>query len=170
MKEINISDGWYAAHWSLTDFYDKSEKALRDALNSGEDFATEEFGCKKEIHYARVIREGDTVTVTVSAHMDDLEISEDSPLVLDAMSYVGMSEDELSEDEIEQLAIYAIECGVEDRTELWESFPAEDANYNHVVNTIERLEEDAEKTNESMFGQLCVLVRNYAANRNRMEG
>ena len=96
MKEVDISSGEYASHYSLTDLYPQSEAKLREALASGEDFDTDWFGCKKEIRYARYIREGNSITVKVSAQMDDLWESDD--LVYDALWEACQTEEELPED------------------------------------------------------------------------
>ena len=70
MKTIEQSSA-YGAHWGLTDLYDEEAKNLRVAVESGEDFEFD-YGCKKEIRYANITREGGDLTVTCRAYIDEL--------------------------------------------------------------------------------------------------
>ena len=72
-EETRISTGDYASKWGLSDFYPECEAKLQALLDSKEDFLTEQFGCKKEIHYAEISRKRDTITVWVSCYMDEVE-------------------------------------------------------------------------------------------------
>lgn len=69
-KETRISTGEYASKWSLSDFYPECEAKLQALLNAPEDFITDRFGCKKEIHYAQISRINGKLTVWVSCYMD----------------------------------------------------------------------------------------------------
>lgn len=153
MKGIDIAEstGIYASKWSISDFYDEAEKSLRDALASGEDFETDWFGCKKEINYAQIVREGGEITVCVSAHMDDLWDSED--LIYDTMK----EEVELPEDVIDSIRDFAIDDGIDDNTELSMTLSAE-ASYEDIVDALDTLEKEAMEENHSMFLRLTDIV------------
>lgn len=153
MKEIDIAEntGEYASKWGISDFYEEAEQSLRDALASGEDFDTGWFGCKKEINYAQIVREGGEITVYVSAHMDDLWDSED--LIYDTMK----EEVELPEDVIDSIRDFAIDDGIDDNTELSMTLSAE-VSYEDIVDALDTLEKEAMEANHSMFLRLADIV------------
>lgn len=158
-KRIDLEEGSaYASKWGLTDFYDGNDDVLRKAIESGEDFDTGWFGCKKEIRYARVHREHGELEVEVNAGMDDLWDGGD--LIYDALWTVAKSEDELPEDIIDSIRDAAIDSGVDDHTYCNRYLPA-DASYETVVDTISELENEAEQTNEELYRILCEIVKDH---------
>ena len=159
MKEIDISYREYASKYWLTDFYLLSEDKLRAALDSGEDFDTGWFGCKKEIRYARYRREGEDFTIDVSAHMDDLYESED--LIYDALWEVCKMEELLPEHIIDSIKESAIDDRIDDVTTLSKTIPSETATFSEVVRITCELEEEAEKQNAEMYKNLCQIVSGY---------
>jgi hypothetical protein len=158
MKDIDICTGMYASQWCLTDFYEKSEQKLREAIASGEEFDTGWWGCKKEIHYARIMRDDEDVTVEVSCHMDDLFDGND--LIYDALWEECGTEEELPDDIIDSIRIDAIESGIEDESNESETLPR-DASFEDIVKCIDRLEDEAENTNTDMYKTLCNIVKGY---------
>ena len=156
MKDIDICYGYYASHWGLTDFYEESNAKLVNVLNSGEDFDTGWFGCKKEINYARICRDGDTLIVQVSAHMDDLW--EEDDLIYDALWEECHTEEELPECILESIRDEAIDVGIDERSEAEETLPA-DASFEDILAVIERLEGEAMNSNTEMYKQLRAIVK-----------
>jgi hypothetical protein len=65
-------NGCYGSHCGLTDLYPEHEAALREVLESGEDFKAS-WGAKKEIHYATVTREFGKIQVLCRADIDEIE-------------------------------------------------------------------------------------------------
>ena len=162
MKDIDICYGFYASHLGLTDFYEESKQKLKEALASGEDFDTGWWGCKKEIRYARIRRESGKITVQVSCHMDDLW--EEDALIYDALSEECNIEDELPDEIIDSIRSEAIEVGIDSETETSETFPAcddNDANFNTIMETIERLEAKCEAENDDMYKRLRDIVADH---------
>lgn len=158
-KQIDLEeDHAYASKWELTDFYDGVGDVLRNAIESGEDFDTGDFGCKEEIRYARVHRERGEFEVEVTAHMDDLW--DDGDLIYDALWTVAKSGDELPEDIIDSIRDAAIDSGVDDHTYCNRYLPL-DATYETVVETISELEDEAEQTNEELYRILCEIVKDH---------
>ena len=155
MKTINICHGEYASKWSLTDFYEESEQRLRDAIESGEDFDTGWWGCKKEIRYARVCREDGHISIEVSCHMDDLFDGDD--LIYDALWEETRTEEELPDDIIDSIRDAAIDDGIDDHTDIADALPAY-ASFDQVVGMIDRFEGYAEAENNSMYQRLCGIV------------
>lgn len=160
MKEIDICcGGAYASSWGLTDFYEACEKALKDALESGEDFDTGWFGCKKEIHYARYVKRDGNFEITVTAHMDDLY--EEDDLIYDALWEVAKSEEELPQETIDSIRECAMWDGIEDSAKLSESIPAEKATFEEIVDVTNWLEQGVDNINHGRFKQLCEIVKNH---------
>lgn len=153
MKKIDIAEntGEYASKWGISDFYEEAEQSLRDALASGEDFDTGWFGCKKEINYGQIVREDGEITVSVCCHMDDLWEAED--LIYDTMK----EEVELPEDIIDSIRDAAIDCGIDDKTELTMVLSAE-ASYDDIVEALDSQEKEAMEANHSMFLRLTDIV------------
>jgi len=156
MKYIEISAGKYASKWGLTDWYPEAEEKLRAALAQEDNFQTEWFGCKKEIRYARISREGDTILVEVSAHMDDLW--EEDDLIYDALWETCHVEEELQEEIIDSIRDAMIDEGIDDHTELSEEIPAT-STFEEITETIGKLEDEAEKNNRIMYKDLCDCVK-----------
>ena len=159
MKFIDISYGEYASKWGIADFYEESAEKLKSAIESGEDFDTGWFGCKKEIRYAHIERCEDDFTIEVSAHMDDLWESED--LIYDALWHVSKSEEELPEEIIDSIRDACIDCEIDDNTTLSETIPSAEATFEKVVEILVELESMTEKNNEDMFKRLCGIVENH---------
>lgn len=159
MKEIDITYGEYASKWGLADFYDESVEKLKSALESGEDFNTGWFGCKKEINYAKYVKCGNDFEISVSAHIDDMYESDD--LIYDALWEVAKSEEELPDDIIESIRDCAMWDGITDYTELSETIPVADAKFEKVVEITDRLESQAMEHNHEMFKQLCEIVKDH---------
>lgn len=153
-KRIEITSGDYAAQWGLTDFYSECEDLLRSAVESCKDFETD-WGCKKEIRYASVVRDGGCVVVTVTSHMDDLY--EDGDLIYDALWERLHIEDEIPEEMFERIRDFAIDCGIEDQSEAAFALPRS-ATFEDICEAIEKLEDYTEASNTAMFNELCDLV------------
>lgn len=158
MKTISLCDGEFASHWSLTDFYPESEKRLREALASGGDFDTEWFGCKKEINYARYVKENGKFTVSVSVHMDDL-YEDENDLIYDAYWDVFGEEDGLSEEDVNKILEAAYSVMIDDRTEISAEIPI-DSSFEYLVRKTDELEEEAEQNNSLMYDALKRIVEN----------
>ena len=157
MKTIDIAEhtGEYASKWSLTDFYPEAEAELKKALESGEDFETDWFGCKKEIRYAKITGDQEEITIEVSAHMDDLW--EEDDLIYDALWEVSKIEDELPEEIIDSIRDAAI-YDIDDHTNLDATLPRS-ATWGEIIKAIENLEYEAEANNHRMYLELCDIVK-----------
>lgn len=158
MKTVDIAYGEYASQWGLTDFYTESETKLKELFESGEDFETEWFGCKKEIRYAKYTRENGVFTVEVSCHMDDLY--EQPDLIYDALWESCRVEIEFPEEIIESIIDVCIECEIEDRITLTEELNGK-ATYEEVIEKTEELENKAESLLHEMFERLCSVVKDH---------
>lgn len=157
MKTIDIAEhtGEYASKWGLTDFYPEAEAELKKALESGEDFETDWFGCKKEIRYAKITGDQEEITIEVSAHMDDLW--EEDDLIYDALWEVSKIEDELPEEIIDSIRDAAI-YDIDDHTNLDVTLPRS-ATWDDIIKAIENLEYEAEANNHRMYLELCEIVK-----------
>lgn len=158
MKTIELTDSTYASHWGLSDFYDDSKERLIEALASEGEFTTGWFGCKKEIEYGKIERLGWKLIVNVACHMDDLFDSDD--LIYDALWTVSGREFELPEDVIEEIRDWAIDCGIDDCTVLFEELQP-DASFDDVVSCLDRLSAKANANNDRMYRELCECVKAY---------
>lgn len=159
MIDIDISYGTDASKWGLTDFYEESEMKLKEALESGEDFTTGWFGCKKEIRYAKYERCGDEFTISVCCHMDDLW--EEDDLIYDALWSACKVEEELPQEIIDSIRDAAIDCGIDDHAELWQIIPSGEATFEKIVEITDSLEQRAEEENDIMFKDLCEKVKGH---------
>jgi hypothetical protein len=158
MNNIDIEYGMYASKWGLSDFYEESKAKLVDALNSGEDFDTGWWGCKKEIRYARIVREDGKITVEVSAHMDDLW--EQTDLIYDALWEERHTEEELPDEIIDSIRDEAMELRIDDSSSAKGTIPA-DALLCNVVSLINKLEVEAESKNTDMYTRLRGIVAEH---------
>lgn len=154
MEKVDICYGEYAAKWGLTDFYEESEENLMELIASGKDFETE-YGCKKEIRYASIRREDGEVIVTVWAHMDDLFDGDD--LIYDALWARLHVEEELPGEMIDDIRDFAIDDGIDDKTELCIVLEGA-ATFEDICEAISTLEDEVEEANTNMFNRLCDLV------------
>lgn len=157
MKEIDMCSGAYSSNYGLTDLYPESEAKLREAIASGEDFTTEWAGCKQEIRYAKYTREGDCITVEVSAHMDDLWDSDD--LIYDALWTACSVEEELPDSVIDSIR-EGLEDEIDDHTDITVELPAS-ATFEEIMKAIGKAETEAERHNTEMFDRLCGIVKGY---------
>lgn len=157
MKTIDIAErtGEYASKWGLTDFYPEAEEDLRAALESGEDFETCWFGCKKEIRYAKITGDEDGITIEVSANMDDLWDAED--LIYDALWEATKIEKQLPDEIIDSIRDAAV-YNVDDHTNLETTLPRS-ASLEEIVRAMEHLEYEAEANNHRMYLELCDIVK-----------
>lgn len=130
----------YAAHWGLTDLYPEDERILRNAIDKRKTFDTGWVGCKKEIHYFRIISDGKVVTIQVSAEMDDYE-----DLIYDAME----TEVELTDDQVDELNNYWYESDMDSYTEAETTVPV--TTYENVMEIIEKMESKTDTQLESWF-------------------
>lgn len=156
MKEIDISYGEYASKWGLTDFYPGSLDKLTSAIESGEDFTTGWFGCKKEIRYGKYTKEDGEFRIEVDCHMDDLWESDD--LIYDALWTACKMEIELPNEVIESIREGAE--FLDDHTKL-ESVLSYDATIDDVIKETDALESRCEAANEAMYDELCQMVKAY---------
>lgn len=157
MKKIDIAEntGIYASKWCISDFYEEAENALRSALESGEDFETDWFGCKKEINYGQIAREDGKITVSVCCHMDDLWEADD--LIYDALWEVTKAENELPEEIIDSIRDAAIDDCVDDSSTWTEVLPSS-ASFDDVVKALDKCEANADAENTGMYKCLCEIV------------
>ena len=155
MKNIDISCGSYGAKWGLTDFYDDSKEKLISALESGEDFKVE-YGCKKEIRYASIAREGNKIEVSVTACMDDLY--EQPDLIYDALFDALGVEEELTDEQIEDIRSYAADMWISEETTQTQTIPAS-STLEEICKAIEELEVLTEENNSEVFKLLCEIVK-----------
>lgn len=155
MKEISIDRGDYSSKYGLTDLYPESEAKLREALASGEDFTTGWTGCRKEARYVRYTREGDHITIEVSAEMDDLWESAD--LIYDALCTACHVEEKLSEDIIDSIREAALGV-IDDHTEVSVVLPAS-ATFEEIMDATAKAENEAEQNNQKMYDRLCEIVK-----------
>lgn len=165
MKHIEISDGYYASCWGLTDFYPKAEENLKSAIEQTDDFSTEWFGCKKEIRCAKYQRYGNAFIINVTAHMDDLWDGDD--LIYDALWDVTKSEEELPQEIIDSIRFaIADEAWIDDSTTISETIPSSEATFERVVEITEQLESEAEENNAKMFSEICSIVKAHVGYMN----
>ena len=157
MKEISISSGEYSSQNGLTDLYPESETKLREALASDEDFTTGWTGCRKEIRYVNYTREGDRITVEVSACMDDLWESDD--LIYDALWTACEVEEELPDDVINSIR-ERLGFEIDDHTDITVLLPAT-ATFEEIMEATGKAENEAEQNNSNMFERLCEIVKAY---------
>lgn len=154
MKEVDISYGEYASKWGLTDFYQESLDKLNSAIESGEEFTTGWFGCRKEIQYGKYTKVDGEFRIEVDCHMDDLWESDD--LIYDALWTACKMEIELSDEVIE-----SIRDGAEfldDHTKL-ESVLRYDVTIDDVIKETDILVGRCESANEAMYDELCQMVK-----------
>lgn len=157
MKNIDITEntGLYASKWCISDFYEEAETILRNAIDSGEDFDTGWFGCKKEINYAQIVRKDEEIIVSVTCHMDDLWDSED--LIYDALWEMTKIEKELPSEIIESILDAACDEQLDDYTTISASLPSS-ASYEDIIEALDKCEANADANNTGMYKMLCEIV------------
>ena len=161
MKHLDLDGASYASKWGITDFYEDREALLREVVESGEDFDTGWFGCKKEIRYARYTKNRHGFFITVSAHTDDLY--EGADLIYDALSVefdaIGVTDDLI--DEIRELAM---KDGIDDVSYVDVRLPR-DVSYDDIIRATQEAEDEADARNKEMFERLCKIVKDCVENR-----
>ena len=158
ITQIDIAEntGMYASKWGVSDFYAEAEETLSKALASKEDFDTGWFGCKKEIHSARITRENGETKVQVECEMDDLW--EEGDLIYDALWEVAQTEEQLPDDVIDSIIDAACDEQLDDKTVTSIVLPA-DTPFFKIVATLDALEEEADTNNKAMYKRLCEIVK-----------
>ena len=148
-KETRISTGEYAAQWSLSDFYPECEAKLQALLDAPEDFITDRFGCKKEIHYAQISRINNKLTVWVSCYMDPPE-----EIVWSELDE-RFPEDGAPDDLLESLTNLAYECDnyVDEEREM----PI-DSTLEDIKNVLDILEDLADSELETKYNELIAAI------------
>lgn len=159
MEKIDITrnTGLHASKWSISDFYEEAEKDLREILASGKDFDTGWFGCKKEINYAQIMRCSGEISVSVTCHMDDLWEQDD--LIYDALAELNI-EDELPEKIIDSIRDAACDSQLDDHSTATATLPG-NASFEDVVAALDKLESEADKSNQEMYRELCEIVKSH---------
>lgn len=155
MRHLDLDGGSYASKWGITDFYEDIEALLREAVESGEDFDTGWFGCKKEIRYAMYTKNRDGFFITVSAHMDDLYDGEE--LIYDAL-YEVSDAIVVTDDMINEIRELAMEVGIDDVSYADVRLPR-DASYDDIIRATQEAEDEVEARNKDMFDRLCMIVK-----------
>lgn len=154
MSKIDICCGEYGAKWGLTDFYEKSEEIFRSAIASGADFEIN-YGCRKEIRYAEIVRDENGVSVSVTSCMDDL--FEEDDLIYDALWKRCKVEEELPDDMVDEIRTLASELWLSDESTATRELHRS-ATFEEIVSAIGELEDETENSNSEMFKTLCDLV------------
>ena len=160
MKEIDITEncGCYASKWGISDFYPEAETSLRQVLESGEDFDTGWFGCKKEINYARIVKADGEIEVFVTCRMDDLW--DESDLIYDALWEVAKIEDVVPREIIRSIRDAACDEGLDDHTTCSTTLP-DSATFDEIVAALTKLEAEADDNNTTMYHELCEIVKGH---------
>jgi hypothetical protein len=130
----------YCAHWGLTDLYPEDEKILRNAIDNRKTFDTGWVGCKKEIHYFRMISDGNVLTIQTSAEMDEFD-----DLVYDAMD----EEVELTDDQLIELEEYWIDSDISNYTESETTIPV--TTYEDAMTIVSKMEDHDEEQLREWF-------------------
>ena len=160
IPEIELTRGDYAAKWGLADFYEGSEKVLRDVLASGQDFCTS-YGCKKEIRYATITRANNAITVSVVSHMDDF--FEEDDLIYDALWECFKIEDPLPDEVIDSIRSSAMAGMISDYSNAEKTLPGS-ATFEEICEAISALEDETENNNSRMFQDLKIIVEEFYKN------
>ena len=133
-------------HRGVTDFYEDTEKALREAIESGEHFDTGWHGSEKEPVTAQIIR--DEESIMVSVYSDGLDDCMD--LFSDFLTDEEMRK--LTDEMVDQIRDY-LDMGEGDFTQevsYDEELPC-DASFEDVVSTMEELSELCNSTVHRRF-------------------
>lgn len=109
----------------------------------------------QEIRYAKYTREGDRITVEVSAHMDDLWDSDD--LIYDALWTTCSVEEELPDSVIASIR-EGLEDEIDDHTDITVDLPAS-ATFEEIMEATGKAETEAEQHNNEMYDRLCDIVK-----------
>lgn len=79
LKNIFEDSDDYAARWGISDFYAADGDLLEDTIKAGKPFAAN-WGAKKEIVYANIVSDGETIAVEVTTSIDEFEDLLDSAI------------------------------------------------------------------------------------------
>lgn len=126
--------GVYACKWGLTDMYPEEEKILREAIDTRKTFDTGWCGCRKEIRSFRMISDGEVLTIQTSAEIDDFD-----DLIYDAME----TEEELTDDQIEELNDYWCESDLDTYTESERTIQL--TTYEDAMKVMSQMEDNDDK-------------------------
>ena len=154
MKLIEL--GGEAAKWGVADLYDEEYEKLRKAIESGEDFETDWYGCTKESNFAKVSREVGIIRIEVCASMDSLW--DDTDLIYDALWEALTVDEELSDDAIDRIRDEAEKEDITDEVNVEGACEA-DASFDDVLDKLNDLEARAEEGIDMMYGKLCDIVK-----------
>ena len=154
----------YASNWGITDFYDQYEAALREAIDSDEDFDTGWFGCKKEIRSARYVRENGKFKIEVSGSMDDLWEADD--LIYDALWESCGTEEELPQYIIDSIRDAAIDNGIDDHYTTKLTIRG-NVTFEDVLEKTSEIEDHVCKQLDHWYKLLCDIVKDHYEYMNR---
>lgn len=138
-------DEW--GYFSITDFYDIPANALRTALESGKCFDTGWHGAIQEFESARVLRDRNGITVSVSSDGID-DCMEQYDLFCDFLTDEEM--EMLTEEKVEEIREYLDMGDFTEFVEYSEILPA-DATFDDVVDCMDKLLTDCRKTLHESF-------------------
>ena len=155
MKTIE-SPGYYASKWGLTDLYAEAEKLLREAIDSGEDFTTGWWTCKKECRSARYTRKNGKMTVEVCCDIDSLN---EGDLVYDAVYHIYHEEREVTDEQMEEILDLAWFYDLSDGVSVSGTISKNKVSFDTAMQTTAYLENKAEKQLDQYFDRLCAIVR-----------
>ena len=157
MNILVLTKNAFAAKYSLTDLFDAPFEMLKRVWESGEDFTTY-YGCSKEFHYAKILRENGFTTIEVTAEMDNL-FGSDNQLVFDALSEeFGYEDVELSDAQVEEVLRRASEHELSDYA-FKSVFTKDLHSFEDFIGKIEELENAAESSLNEQFMTLRGIVR-----------
>ena len=158
VADYDIAEGGcYGSSWGLTDLYEECENNLKTILESGEDFRAS-WDSKKELQSATLMRIGGVMKITVSVWMDDLWEQDD--LIYDAYYDVKKSEEELSEDMLNEIRDLAFELECDDSTSV--SWEGECSDYDAIMEHIEQLTSEADSQLDKWYACLKEIIREVA--------
>lgn len=145
VKRYDIQTGNYGSHCGLTDLYPECESKLKSILEYGEDFYTD-WGSKKELLSASILRFNGEMEIKVSAWVDDLWDSDD--LIYDAYWEATGLEDELPAETIDEIRNAAFACDCDDQYGM--AWKGEPVDYDRIMEIVSDLADHAmDKCNES---------------------
>lgn len=152
--------------WGVGDFYDKNEKELKDAVESGKPFDTGWHGFKKEIQSMRISRDEDSTLVEVSEAMD--EVFEETDLFCDFLTDKEL--DNLSDEMINEIREYLMMGDFVEETDSYTHLSI-NATFEEIMKTAIELANDcSEKLHDSFLECIgTTLYVMYQDNPNRDE-
>lgn len=149
-----MEEGCYGSHCGITDLYSNCEKNLKTLLDSGEEFRAE-WGSKKELLSACVMRANDKLIISVRNWIDDLWESDD--LIYDAYYDACGKEDDIPEEWLEEIRNCAFEVGCNDFSEAsWSGDSTK--SYEEIMDIISNLADKASTQCEEYYKMLNGVV------------